>query len=433
MPSRLKSFFNPATSGPTAPWRVFWVALGVRLAYMTLAHTFHQRPGQDHFEFGFEAARIARSVVQGTGYSDAFANIFEHHPGPTAWLPPLYPLLIAAVFHVFGIYTASSAWVILAINSVFSAFTAMSVWEIGYRFGGHKNALWSGWLWALHPAAMQYAVKWVWEMSITTALFTWVIVLALRMRADDRNQTRRWLLFGLLWGLIALSNSTVLLFLPILGLWLLKGSCTLRTSLRDAVLAGIVFLACIAPWTARNYLVFHTFIPMRGNLGAELYLGNGPGATGLLMEYDHPFLAPDQLHLYKQMGEVRYVAMRGAAAKATIAADIPHFLADTLRRVYYFWSSVPHPAGKSELSEYLRVLSYAFLSVAGLLGLALALQRHMPYAGLFAWAFLLIPITYYFVTAHARFRHPIEPLICILGVYLFQSTEKRPTRAAVTS
>jgi hypothetical protein len=27
------------------------------------------------------------------------------------------------------------------------------------------------------------------------------------------------------------------------------------------------------------------------------------------------------------------------------------------------------------------------------------------------------------VAAHARFRHPLEPLIVILGVYLFQSAE----------
>ena len=29
---------------------------------------------------------------------------------------------------------------------------------------------------------MQYAVRWPWEMTITTALFTFVLVLALRMR-----------------------------------------------------------------------------------------------------------------------------------------------------------------------------------------------------------------------------------------------------------
>jgi hypothetical protein len=39
-------------------------------------------------------------------------------------------------------------------------------------------------------------------------------------------------------------------------------------------------------------------------------------------------------------------------------------------------------------------------------------------------AFAVIPFLYYFTFAQARFRHPLEPLITILGVYLFQSAEK---------
>jgi hypothetical protein len=74
-------------------------------------------------------------------------------------------------------------------------------------------------------------------------------------------------------------------------------------------------------------------------------------------------------------------------------------------------------------------VNFAFISLAGLLGLGLALRRRVPAAGLFAWAFLLLPIPYYVVTVHARFRHPLEPLIAVLGVYLFQSAEKRSVSA----
>ena len=62
-------------------------------------------------------------------------------------------------------------------------------------------------------------------------------------------------------------------------------------------------------------------------------MGNGPGSTGLLMEYDHPFQAPEQLRLYASLGEVRYVALRGALAKANIAADPAHFAADVARHI----------------------------------------------------------------------------------------------------
>ena len=33
-------------------------------------------------------------------------------------------------------------------------------------------------------------------------------------------------------------------------------------------------------------------------------------------------------------------------------------------------------------------------------------------------------LVYYMVTVHARFRHPLESLIAILSVYLFQSAEE---------
>jgi hypothetical protein len=439
---RPKDFFARQDDGVLAPRRLFWTALIVRLLYMTLAHTWRVSPREDHFAFGFEAGRIARALVTGYGYADPFANIFVAHPGSTAWLPPAYPLLMAGVFRIFGIYTALSAWVLLAINCVAGALTASATWELGARFAVAPSATrgfesrvdavsvarWSGWLWALYPAAMQYNVRWLWEMSLTTACFAWVLVLSMRMRAQPWVSTRpRWLLFGLLWGLIALLNSTLLLFLPVLGIWLLLGKHTPRDWVRawtGAVLAGIVCLAVIAPWTLRNERVFHQFIPMRGNFGAELYLGNGPGANGFLMEYNHPFQSRPQILLYRQMGEVAYVRMRGAAAKASIAADPGLFVRNTLKRTYFFWASVPHPQEPHEAGEWVRVESFAFISIAGLLGLGFALVRRRPYALLWLWAFLLLPLPYYIVTVHARFRHPLEPLLCVLGVWLFQSADR---------
>ena len=112
---------------------------------------------------------------------------------------------------------------------------------------------------------------------------------------------------------------------------------------------------------------------------------------------------------------------------AAMRADPVHFGRNTLRRVFFFWAGVPHPASTTPWVEYARSLNFIFGSVCGLLGLALALQRKAPAAGLFAWAFLLLPLVYYGVAAHARFRHPLEPLMVVLGVYLFQSAELTKT------
>jgi len=421
---------KPAVSFAPTPARIVWAAFLIRIAYMTLAHTYRFREYAfgHHFAFGFEMGRIGQALATGYGFADPFYG----HTGPTAWVGPLYPLLIGGVFKIFGVYTLKSSWVLLTINCALCALIVPAVWEIASRCFNQRVALWSAWIWALHPAAMQYAVRWVWETTLTTLLFSWVLVLALRMRniggdpdqADSAMTTRRWACFGLLWGLIALSNASLLLFLPCCGLWILAGAKQWKRQLAGVLLSSLLCLACIAPWTYRNWLVFHQVVPLRGNLGAELYLGNGPDANGLLMEYNHPNESLSQLALYTKMGEIPYAKYRGQLATTYIRANPGRFLLLSLKRVYYFWAGVPHPQGHF-VTEFGRSLNFAFASLAGLLGLALALKRRTSGAILFALAFLTIPAVYYFITVHARFRHPLEPLIAILGVYLFQSATRK--------
>jgi hypothetical protein len=427
----------------------FWAAFLVRVAYLTFAHTYRIRPFPDHFEYGWEMGRIARALATGYDYADPFAG----HTGPTAWVTPLYPLLMAFVFKITGIYTLTSAWILLTLNSLFSALTVFPIAAIARRCfaaSGPERAAsirrWAVWLWALYPAAMQYAVRWVWETSLSTVLFTCAFALALRMhqqaplddpkRDPKRRIVRDWVLFGLIWGAIALANPALVLFLPFAGIWILTGQArtlprVLPRALAGASLSAVVFLAILAPWMMRNARVFHHFVPLRANFGAELCLGNGPGATGMLMEYDHPQKDPRQLRLYLAMGEYRYAQMRGALAKRTIRADRWLFVRNTLKRLDFFWFGVPSASG-NVASRFFRSLSFGFLSTAGLLGLLLALRRHVYGAWLFAFAFLTLPALYYFVTVHARFRHPLEPLIAVLGVFLFQSAQPRiPSRSAV--
>ncbi len=419
---------------------MFWAGFLIRVLYITIIHTYRIRPEEDHLQFGWEMGRIARALATGFGFADPFTG----HSGPTAWSPPLYPLLIAGVFKIFGVYTAASAWVLLVINSVFSAATSSVIYEIAARCFQHtgrakKIAIWSGWLWALYPAAMQFAVRWIWDMCLTTFLFSKIIAIALRTRGigedsstepEPQHQTTlHWAAFGLLSGLTVLLNSTLLLFIPVCGLWMLLGTIKAKSPILSALLrsmlACVLALACIAPWTVRNFSVFHTFIPLRGNLGAELHQsileehqGFPWGATIPVCEVCPVF------QQYRQMGEASYVRREGEIAKQEIRSHKQRFVDYSLKRFYFFWVSLPKPVEKGVLIEAARESNYFFLSLASLLGLALALKQRIPGAILFAWAFALVPLTYYFITVQARFRHPLEPLMTILAVFLFQSATK---------
>ena len=424
--------------GSAAARRMFWTGLAVRLLYLTLAHTYRFRPAEDHFQFGWEMGRIARALATGYGYADPFGG----HTGPTAWTPPLYPLLMAGAFKVFGVYSNAAGWAILAVNSVFSAATAPAVYEIARRcygarggYDGRKVALWSGWLWALYPAAMQYAVRWPWDMALTCWGFTWALVLGLRLRgvggaASEAGRTSLWVRWGLLWAFAALLNSSLLPLLPMEAVWILW---PLRNRIREALLpamaraalALIVLLACLAPWIERNARVFHAFVPMRANFGAELYQAVLPSHDGFPWGTTLPLRAADpELQRYARMGELAYSKEQGERARAMIAADPRRYWKQVLYRVQFYWAGVPHPYDHGRAVEFLRQADYSLLSIAGWLGLALSLRRRVPGAGLFAAAFLVLPLLYYAITVQARFRHPLEPLMVILSVYLFQSADR---------
>src|SRR5580700_6576429 len=127
---------------------MFWmvaIALFLRVGWIIVGHTYKFKNTDDNFGFGWEMGRIAAAIASGHGFS----NPFRAATGPTAWEPPLYPYLTAGVFHVFGIYSRTSAFVLLSVNSVFSALTCIPIFLVARRIFSEKVAVGSAWTWAL--------------------------------------------------------------------------------------------------------------------------------------------------------------------------------------------------------------------------------------------------------------------------------------------
>jgi len=429
-----------------APWAIFWVGFALRVVVILVGHTYRIRTDQGNFNFGFEAGRIARSLATGQGY----ANPFNGVSGATAWLPPLYPLLMAAAFKVFGVYTRGAALALMVVDSALSAAIAPAVYEIAARCFDARRiarrgatyavpvAVWSAWMWAVYPAALQYAVHWVWEMSLTACFFSWAVVVALRLRGVGEGQEvgRRkkevglWFVLGVLWGLIALTNASLMLCLPAMMVWIawpeMRAWKLGRRTVVGAVLTCVAFAAVLAPWVMRNVRVMGAPVLTRDNFGVEFYESTLERNDGFPWGTTVPLWTGDpEYQQYVRMGEIGFAKMRGDEAKARILARPWRTAKWTLDRILFFWDGTPHAANGHLANEYLRQLSYCFLSVCGLLGLGLMLKRRVEGAGLFAAIFLLLPLPYYLVTVQPRFRHPMEPLIAVLAVYLFRSTDKK--------
>ena len=130
-----------------SPGWIVAVAFVLRLVVSLFLIQDQFSPQRDHFSFGWETGRIARSVALGEGFSSPL-----HAPtGPTERTTPVYVYLLAAVFKVFGGYTLKSAVVILTLNSLFSALTCLTVFLIAYKSFGRVIAIRAGWMWALFP------------------------------------------------------------------------------------------------------------------------------------------------------------------------------------------------------------------------------------------------------------------------------------------
>ncbi len=419
---------NQTAAAPFLRWwgRVrtsfFWMALvafALRFGYILIAHTYKIRTSESNFGFGWEMGRIGEAIATGRGFADPFVA----HTGPTAWEPPLYPYLIAGVFELAGVYSRLSALILLSINSCFSALTCIPVFLIARKCFSERVGVWSSWLWALLPFAMFWSTRAVWETSAAAFLLAVIFWLALEM--EERTGVMPWIVFGMLWGIAALTNTSLLSFLPASGLWAWRHSWKRgKPSLAGVALASIFFAATIAPWLIRNYETLGKFVFIRSNFGAELRLGNGPGADGTWMQYLHPSQNLTALRRYEQLGELAYVAERKREALEYIRADYGRFAWLSVKRFIYYWGGLPRSSEIPALAPFKNSVFLAS-SILAFWGLGRALRKRRPGAWLFFWLILSYATIYYFVFPHPRYRHPIEPELGIWIVYVISEAESR--------
>jgi len=416
------------SSHPYRIWRAKWraslprivlIALILRLGFIAAGHTYRFRSNDANFSFGWEMGRIGESLAAGEGFS----NPFNETTGPTAWEPPLYPLLIGEVFRAFGIYSPTSAIVLLAFSSLCSALTCAPIFLIARRCFSEKVAVGSAWAWALLPNVMHWCTRIVWETSFSAFLLAVIFWFSLTM--EEREGWKPWADFGALWGFLALTNTSLLAFLPAAGVWVWHRRWRAgKQSLGGVVLAAVLFFACVVPWVVRDYRVFGQWMFIRSNFGEELRLGNGPGANGTWMEYLHPTQNMLEMRRYREMGEIAYVAERKREALAFIREDYGRFLWLDVKRFVYFWAGAPRPGHTSEL-DFLKNSLFLASSVLAFWGLGRALRKRQPGAWFFLWLMVLVPLVYYFTFVQARYRVPIEPELAILCVYLVLEAEGR--------
>jgi 4-amino-4-deoxy-L-arabinose transferase-like glycosyltransferase len=408
---------SPGDSIASRRWLIFLAAFALRLIVVGFLVGDQLGPDRDHWVFGWETGRIARSLASGYGFGSPLFG----WTGPTAWMGPIYPSLLALVFAIFGIYTKASAYAILSLNSLFAAVTCLPLYSVGRRVFASSTAVVGCWIWALFPYSFAFSADIVWNTSLNALLLTLAVAITLRLEREFGGGL--WLLWGAVWAFAGLTEPTLLTCLPVATIWLvfrLRWRGAWAFLVRRFAAAAITFVLLVVPWGIRNYQVFHQLIPLRSNFWLVLYQGNTADTFDLYPDWANPPHSHEEMAEYAEKGEVAYMAHKRRQAIANICSNPVRFVVTTLRRILFTWT------GYWNLSrEYLRVEPFAWanivmttlLSASAGLGLFLAWPKSQNVRALFVGLFLSFPAIYYITHPSMAYRHPLDPFLLLYAAY----------------
>ena len=350
---------------------------------------------------------LARSLAEGKG--------FALGGRPTAYRPPLYPILLTPLVATLG---DQLAWGIAALHLVLGAGTVALAALAGRRWGlSPARALIGSAIVACDPALLAQARV---VMTETPSAFLVAAVLA-ALAGDDR---RGPLLGGLAFGLAALCRPS---FLPAAGLTaaaaLLAGPGDGRARIRRATVLAVATAVTLAPWAWRNARVLGAPVWTTTHGGYTLALANNPVYYAEVL--DGPpgavWSGPGQRRWFEAsrraqaaLSEPEFDRRMRAEGLRMLAERPRDFARAALARLRRFWSVAPSDA---VYPRKLRLATAAWtipLWIALVLGLARRASWRWPKVAAPALLLALSAVHSVFWT-DLRMRAPLVPVIALIA------------------
>jgi Dolichyl-phosphate-mannose-protein mannosyltransferase len=411
---------------PVLAWMVL-VALALRLAVIPF-DTIENLMDEDHIH-AWEQGNTARALVAGRGFGSPFVS-----SQTSAIMPPVYPLIVAAIFQVFGVHTAHSIFAVHAFDCLVNALASIPIVLVARRSFGPRVGLWAGWAWAFFPYGIYFAAAWAWSTHLLLLSLLWLLYLAQELECSPRLML--WTGFGLLAGLAGLTEPSILVVIPFL--LLLAASRLARAGQRwqfPTLVASLTLAGTLAPWLIRDAIDFHRFIPMRDSMGLELWMGNNGYSTRWTSDQLHPLHDAQELAAYNGLGELGFMDHKAAQARAYIARHPSWYAQMCLRRAIYLWTgywSFDKAYLAMEPMDPFNIPFATAMTLLALAGLALARRRAPLEALRYGGVLFLFPVVYYFSHPEPYHMRTLDPLMVILGCFAIVSWRERKAKRALT-
>ncbi|MCC9606372.1 hypothetical protein LOC68_18195 [Blastopirellula sp. JC732] len=367
---------------------------------------------------------------------------------PTAYRPALYPLLLAITSPSGEIKPAEVA----ALHLVMGVLTVAIVYAWAVAMGYPKWAWLAAMLTAIDPVLLNQAMVVMTETLgtlLAAAALLALTTLSTTLISDAQRYQKNMVVQAInVAGAIMLavySRPTFLVWLAMCTVVLPFFYYRQSRGLAAAAVISMISAFLLAPWVARNYLIFDNHIVLGTTHGGYTLLwGNNPEFYEFLRKGDEPVWNSDELHArfnrehpkqQTSINEWRRDRAAYAEAKETIRQQPGMFAWSTLVRVGRFWRLAPHALSADE-STSRRLARYA-VGAFYLVEFALAL------VGVFAvgrklwsppwlWGVLLavsFTLVHAFFWSNIRMRAPVVPVICLLATAGFAQLVSRQKEA----
>jgi 4-amino-4-deoxy-L-arabinose transferase-like glycosyltransferase len=256
---------------------------------------------------GIQSHRRRLSTIFDAGLYDAIArNLINRHcyciygSNVTVSRAPLWPGIIAAIYAVFGQDNLYARLFLCLLG----AGTCVIVYRFARDLFGARTGLLAGVIAAVYTGLFLYD-GWLYTEALYTFCVTGFTYALYRVQVGGQSRAgrcveariplrrrlwqviaqRRWeVVCGLLIGAATLTRPNGLVLIGIVALWavivLWAQRWPLPETLRSVVLIAVLAVAFVAPWTVRNYVVAHAFIPVETGLGEVLLGSYNDGVTG---------------------------------------------------------------------------------------------------------------------------------------------------------
>ncbi len=250
---------------------------------------------------GAEYYFIAKALISGKGFS----NPFQVDTGPTAWMSPAYPFLLALLLKIFKT-RALVALVVIILQDLVLVMTGVLIYAVAKRSLSNIKPYFT----LFFYTAWLIGFFW-WFFQIThdiwIVLFFVDIIFLLSVVIWSRpGNTALLIILGVISGFASLTN-------PALGLVVIAILYKLaqKVSKKKLLISAVILFSIVSVWIARNYAVFNKFIPIKSNLYYDAYEANYIKADGIL---DEKFFAVHPVWTtkdepgseYRKLGEVKF-------------------------------------------------------------------------------------------------------------------------------